>query len=85
LGTMMLVPVVLCPFATVTTCGVVRLPPLLEVPPDEGAVGVVGLLLVLEDPPPQAIKPAASSKTGSIGTRISLPRSLASLSSRRCC
>jgi hypothetical protein len=42
-GTRMSVPLVACPDATVMTCGVVRLPPLFDVPPPAGGgVGVVG-------------------------------------------
>jgi len=76
-GTRMLMPLVACPFATVITCGVVRLPPAFEVPVGGGgAVGVVGVggvgvvEVVLEEPPPQPIQQTVRSTTGRKGMRM---------------
>ena len=70
-GTMMFTPLVGCPLATVTTCGVVRLPPEFAVPPVEGGVAGGGVVVVdVEDPPPQAIQQTARSNTGRDRNRI---------------
>ncbi len=69
-GTTMSIPPVACPFATVTTCGVVRLPPGFDVGGGEGTVGVGTVVVVLEEPPPQPIQQTVKSTTGSNPMRM---------------
>jgi hypothetical protein len=75
LGTVISTLLVVCPLATVMTCGVVRLPPLLVLPPPVGGAGAgaAGVVLVVEfEPPPQPIQQRTRNSAGKYRIRIAV-------------